>query len=1229
MKNLLVKMLFPVSVAILISGCNKEVTVEDGAVVNATIIDSSNKSGLSDDNSNLYKFKNFIIYPVYAKGGFVDLNEDGIYNKNIESKLQFEMQASKGKVITAITTLLSKMTSTQVNTFKKDLDINDLYKLPSEDKHIYILSELIVEKFITKDTTLLNNQDIEDIKSKYKEFDFNIDASLSTKEFAKKRETLQIKKLRELGKIKENLALDLDNQIPNIDVSNIINAFEGELVNLDASKSFDVDGEIVSFKWSEGNSILSEDETFVKNDFTLGTHIITLVISDDKGAKASDEIIVNINKKIENKAPIAKAGNDRSIKEGESISFDGSLSTDSDGEIVSYQWTYKGLSLSNEKTFTKNDFEVGTHTITLEVTDNKGSSSSDTLVVEVTKDIVIDEYIKIHEIQGESSSTAMANQTVSVEAIVIADYQDKGVKGFYIQEEDSQIDNNENTSEGIFVYDKNNLLDVSVGDKVRVSGTAAEFYNLTQIKDLTSVSIVSSNNTLPSEKIITLPMDSSNSYEKYEGMLVKYTQDLNVTDLYNLGKYGEVLLTSANRLWIPTQIANPGDEANTISNANKLNQIILDDLINGSYPKILVHPKDGLSKSNVIRVGDKTSNLKAVMSYGFNKYRLLPIAEVEFTQSNPRPNTIEVAGNLKVASINVLNYFRTIDDGSSICGSHTQGCRGADSIEERDRQNAKMIIALEKMDADIIGLMEIENDGGITAKYIADSLTGYDYVRNPKGESFLGDDVITVAFLYKKDKVQLVGNSKTIKNGQYQSIFDTRNRKPLAQTFKHIETKEVFTVINNHYKSKGSGCGAGDDSTNGQGNCNGTRTKASEDILTWIEDLKTSIKDNDFLIIGDLNAYAKEDPIVTLENGGFKNLDGNTQTYSYIYYGQAGTLDYALASNTLNTKVKEVKRWFINSDEAWVFDYNNDTSSKNYGKPKPSNYLSDVYEANEFRMSDHDPIIVGFDFKEGNTDTNKAPIANAGEDKVLDEGSTVSFDGSLSSDSEGSIVSYEWKEGNTILSTEMMFSKNDLAVGVHNITLIVTDDKGLTSFDNILVTINSTTTTPPSLGSKVFISEYVEGGGNNKALEIYNGSDKTISMSDYKLIRYSNGKTSGANITLDEVLVNPNEVFVIVHSSANSDFKTKADQLSGNISHNGDDAYSLVLNSNDEVLDVFGQIGFDPGSSWSVNSVSTKDRTLRRKTNINSGDTIASDVFDPSLQWDSFPKDTYDGLGIK
>jgi len=1228
-KNLLVKMLFPVSVAILISGCNKEVTVEDGAVVNATIIDSSNKSGLSDDNSNLYKFKNFIIYPVYAKGGFVDLNEDGIYNKNIESKLQFEMQASKGKVITAITTLLSKMTSTQVNTFKKDLDINDLYKLPSEDKHIYILSELIVEKFITKDTTLLNNQDIEDIKSKYKEFDFNIDASLSTKEFAKKRETLQIKKLRELGKIKENLALDLDNQIPNIDVSNIINAFEGELVNLDASKSFDVDGEIVSFKWSEGNSILSEDETFVKNDFTLGTHIITLVISDDKGAKASDEIIVNINKKIENKAPIAKAGNDRSIKEGESISFDGSLSTDSDGEIVSYQWTYKGLSLSNEKTFTKNDFEVGTHTITLEVTDNKGSSSSDTLVVEVTKDIVIDEYIKIHEIQGESSSTAMANQTVSVEAIVIADYQDKGVKGFYIQEEDSQIDNNENTSEGIFVYDKNNLLDVSVGDKVRVSGTAAEFYNLTQIKDLTSVSIVSSNNTLPSEKIITLPMDSSNSYEKYEGMLVKYTQDLNVTDLYNLGKYGEVLLTSANRLWIPTQIANPGDEANTISNANKLNQIILDDLINGSYPKTLVHPKDGLSKSNVIRVGDKTSNLKAVMSYGFNKYRLLPIAEVEFTQSNPRPNTIEVAGNLKVASINVLNYFRTIDDGSSICGSHTQGCRGADSIEERDRQNAKMIIALEKMDADIIGLMEIENDGGITAKYIADSLTGYDYVRNPKGESFLGDDVITVAFLYKKDKVQLVGNSKTIKNGQYQSIFDTRNRKPLAQTFKHIETKEVFTVINNHYKSKGSGCGAGDDSTNGQGNCNGTRTKASEDILTWIEDLKTSIKDNDFLIIGDLNAYAKEDPIVTLENGGFKNLDGNTQTYSYIYYGQAGTLDYALASNTLNTKVKEVKRWFINSDEAWVFDYNNDTSSKNYGKPKPSNYLSDVYEANEFRMSDHDPIIVGFDFKEGNTDTNKAPIANAGEDKVLDEGSTVSFDGSLSSDSEGSIVSYEWKEGNTILSTEMMFSKNDLAVGVHNITLIVTDDKGLTSFDNILVTINSTTTTPPSLGSKVFISEYVEGGGNNKALEIYNGSDKTISMSDYKLIRYSNGKTSGANITLDEVLVNPNEVFVIVHSSANSDFKTKADQLSGNISHNGDDAYSLVLNSNDEVLDVFGQIGFDPGSSWSVNSVSTKDRTLRRKTNITSGDTIASDVFDPSLQWDSFPKDTYDGLGIK
>ena len=1229
MKNILVKMLFPVSIAILISGCNKEVTVEDGIVLNSTVVDSSNKKGISDDNTNLYKFRNFISYPVYAKGGFIDLNEDGIYNKNIESKLQFEMQASKGKVITAVTTLLSKMTSSQINSLKKDLEIDDLYKLPSEDKKIYILSELIVEKFITKETTLLNNNDIEDIKSKFKGFDFKVDASLSTKEFAQKRETVQIKKLRDLGKIKEVLSFELDNQIPNIQVDNIITAFEGESISLDASNSTDIDGNIVSFLWKENNLVLSNEEIFVKNDFSLGSHTITLVVTDDKGAKASDVVVVNIEKKVENIAPIAKAGNDRSIKEGESVIFDGSLSSDIDGEIVSYEWLVNDIVISNEKSFSKNDFEVGAHNIKLVVTDNKGLSSMDSLLVEVTKNIVVDNFIKIHEIQGENSSTPMANKTVEVEAIVIADYQDKDVQGFYIQEEDSQVDNNENTSEGIFVYDKNNLKDVNVGDKVRVTGTATEFYNLTQIKDLTNITIVSSNNTLPSEKAISLPMESSNSYEKYEGMLVKYTQDLNVTDLYNLGKYGEILLTSANRLWIPTQIANPGQNAENISNENKLNQIILDDLINGSYPKSIVHPKDGLSKSNVLRIGDKTSNLKAVMSYGFNKYRLLPIHEVEFTQSNPRPDTISVDGNLKVASINVLNYFRTIDDGSSSCGSHLQGCRGADSIEERDRQNAKMIVALQKMDADIIGLMEIENDGGITAKYIADSLDGYDYVRNPNGEnSFLGDDVITVAFLYKKDKVQLVGNSKTIANGQYQSVFDTRNRKPLAQTFKHIETNEVFTVINNHYKSKGSGCGAGDDSSNGQGNCNGTRTKASQDILTWIEDLKASINDNDFLIIGDLNAYAKEDPIVTLENGGFNNLDGNSQTYSYVYYGQAGTLDYALASATLNAKVKDVKRWFINSDEAWLFDYNNDSSSKNYGKPKPSNYLSEMYEANEFRMSDHDPIIVGFDFKENSVDTNKAPIANAGVDATFDEGEEVLFDGSLSSDIDGSIISYEWKEGNEVLSNAMTFTKSDLSVGVHNITLIVTDDKGITSFDNIVININSTSTTPPTSG-KVFISEYVEGGGNNKAIEIYNGTDKTILMSDYKLLRYSNGKTSGANINLDDVYVNANEVFVIVNSSANSDFTARANQLTGSISHNGDDAYSLVLKANEEVLDVFGQIGFDPGSSWNVNLVSTKDRTLRRKTSITSGDTVGNDIFDPSLQWDSFPKDTYDGLGSK
>lgn len=159
----------------------------------------------------------------------------------------------------------------------------------------------------------------------------------------------------------------------------------------------------------------------------------------------------------------------------------------------------------------------------------------------------------------------------------------------------------------------------------------------------------------------------------------------------------------------------------------------------------------------------------------------------------------------------------------------------------------------------------------------------------------------------------------------------------------------------------------------------------------------------------------------------------------------------------------------------------------------------------------------------------------------------------------------------------------------------------------------------------LFISEYVEGSGNNKALEIYNGTGDPIELSDYSLERYSNGATSGVTIALDSYVLVPGAAFVIANPSGEAALLAVADQLSSEINFNGDD--TIVLMRNQSVIDCFGQIGFDPGSAWTCDGGSTVNATLRRIASFCMGDTNCHDSFDPCLTFDFFPIDSFDGLG--
>lgn len=571
----------------------------------------------------------------------------------------------------------------------------------------------------------------------------------------------------------------------------------------------------------------------------------------------------------------------------------------------------------------------------------------------------------IHNIQGDGASSPMVGSVVSVEGVVTGDYQLGGVElgGFFMQEEDADADANPLTSEGIFVYD-NGFADVNSGDVVRLRGKVSEYYNLTELSSLDRLVVCGSGASVTAADL-TLPVDSVSDFERYEGMLVHFPQTLTATDVYGLGRYGQVLLSADGRLRTPTNIVAPGAPANEQEDLNLRNQVILDDYNNQQNRDPILYPQPGgLTADNTLRDGYTLDNFTAVMDYEYGEYRLQPVAPVNFiAASNPRTSAPgDVGGLLKVAGFNVLNFFNGDGQGGGFPTS-----RGAETTFEFERQRAKIIHAIVAIDADVVGLTELENDGYGPDSAIQDLVNGLNeaigsdtYAFIDPGVAKIGTDEISVGLIYKHTTVEPLGDPAILDSSVDPNFIDTLNRPALAQTFRQIATHGDFTAVINHLKSKGSDCNAvGDSDTgDGQGNCNVTRTKAATALVNWLATDPTNSGDPDFLIIGDLNSYAKEDPITALKAGGYTNLIESfvgEDAYSYVYFGEAGYLDHALANGSLTPQVTGATQWHINADEPPVLDYNT-----NYKSP---DQVVTLYSEAPYRSSDHDPAVVGLNLE--------------------------------------------------------------------------------------------------------------------------------------------------------------------------------------------------------------------------------------------------------------------------
>ncbi len=221
----------------------------------------------------------------------------------------------------------------------------------------------------------------------------------------------------------------------------------------------------------------------------------------------------------------------------------------------------------------------------------------------------------------------------------------------------------------------------------------------------------------------------------------------------------------------------------------------------------------------------------------------------------------------------------------------------------------------------------------------------------------IGLDPIRVSVIYRSDAVVPLGDHAVLDTSVDPRFNDDRNRPAVAQSFVDRATGGVTTVVVNHLKSKGSPCDdVGDpDLGDGAGRCNLTRLAAAEALVDWLATDPTGSGQGDVMIIGDLNSYDEEDPIQALLAGGYVDLGEAAEgefTYTYVFDGQWGMLDYAFATTSLTAQVTGVTTWHINSDEPDVFDYN--TSFRGPGQQA-------LYSADAFRASDHDPVIVGLD----------------------------------------------------------------------------------------------------------------------------------------------------------------------------------------------------------------------------------------------------------------------------
>lgn len=532
--------------------------------------------------------------------------------------------------------------------------------------------------------------------------------------------------------------------------------------------------------------------------------------------------------------------------------------------------------------------------------------------------------LAIGQVQGSDKTSPLQGRQVQVAGVITA--RIKTEDGWIFSLQDAG-DGDENTSDAVFLLGAPDTL--TVGASLAVSGTVMELdtQNNSRITALQVAAVAPvAARRMPAARIVQQPPNSETDWEKLEAMRVRITTPLVLTDNQHALAFGRWHAAFGERLWAPTEVALPGAAANQLAAQNRARSLWLADAQGRS-----------VMRREIPRLGSQLRNAEGIIDERYSRY-LLQLTRPLAVDMQPPPAVPARQGSLRIASFNLENLFNGNGKGSGFISE-----RGARNFQAYQRQQAALVAALAALDADIITLMELENDGQdvLSAEsQLLEALNaqhGGDWRAVPDNakpsERYIRNGVI-----YRSSKVQLLEEPLI----HEAAPFTWQNRPSIAARFRANDS-QPFVVLVNHLKSKGCGNSRGTDTDqkDGQVCWNNTRLESVQQLHALVQNHYAG---QPVVMLGDFNAYAMEDPPRWLRSQGWQDAfaaTGVKHPYSYVYEGQAGRLDHAFINTPMRAWLQAAHIWHINADQANI-------PRKADDPPSP------------LRSSDHDPLLLDF-----------------------------------------------------------------------------------------------------------------------------------------------------------------------------------------------------------------------------------------------------------------------------